>query len=80
MIIAALSPSQRGFSSLPAARRSRKPMSSRGRQPSSDRRARARPAHTRDQIPPAIVSPAAKIGRHQPRGEKRKPSPILKSP
>jgi hypothetical protein len=63
MIITALPTSQRRFSSPSSARRCRKPMFSRGRQSSSDRRARARPAHTRGQprppwsLPPATIRP-----------------------
>ena len=61
MIITALPASHRRFSSPSSARRSRKPMSSRGRQSSSDRRACARPAHTPDQTPPLSSVPPATI-------------------
>ncbi len=80
MIIAALSPSQRRFSSPPAARRSSKAMSSQGRQSFSDRRARARPAHTRDQTRLPSSVPPPRLRAASPRGDKREPSAILKSP
>jgi len=76
MIITALPASQRGFSSPPAARRSSKPMSSRGRQSSSDRRARARPAHTRDQTRLPSSVPPPRLRAASPRGDKRDPSAI----
>src|SRR5271165_3620450 len=77
MIITALPASQPGFSSPPAARRSRKPMSSRGRQPSSDRRARARPAHTRDQTRLPSSVPPPRFARHQPATNASRPDPKI---
>src|SRR5271157_2540005 len=77
MIITALPASQPGFSSPPAARRSRKPMSSRGRQSSSDRRARARPAHTRDQTRLPSSVPPPRFARHQPATNASRPDPKI---
>ena len=80
MTVAAHPALQPGFSSPPAARRSRKPMSSRGRQSSSDGRARARPAYTRDQTRLPWSIPPPRLRATSPRGDKREPSASLKSP
>jgi len=80
MIIAALSAPQRRSPSPPPARRSRKPMASRGRQPSFQRRACATPTHPGDRTrSPASVPPAIPPAARHRRGP-RKPSAILKSP
>jgi hypothetical protein len=61
-------------------RRSRKPVCSRGRQPSSDHHACARPAHLRDQTPsPPSVPPATLRAAPRQPGT-REPPAILKSP
>ena len=80
MISTALPALPQGFSSPRTARRSRKPMSSRSRQSSSDRRAHARPAHTPDQTPLPSLVPPPRLRATSPRGDKREPAAILKSP
>ena len=80
MIITTLPASPQGFSLPRTARRSRKPMASRGRQSSSDRRAHARPAHTRDQTRLPSLVPPPRLRATSPHGDKREPAAILKSP
>ena len=80
MTIAALSPSQRRFSSPPAARQSRKPISSQARQSFSKRSARARPAHLRNPIPPPSSPPSAKTRPPGPATPPGAPAPTFKSP
>ena len=64
----------------PPARRSRRPTSSRGRQSSPDRRARARAAHPRDRTRSSSSFPPPRLRATGPRSDTREPSAILKSP
>src|SRR5271165_1202599 len=79
-VVGALPVAQRGSPLPRAARRSRRPTSSRGRQSSPDRRARARAAHPRDRTRSSSSFPPPRLRATGPRGDTREPSAILKSP
>ena len=80
IIVAALSPSQRRFSSPPATRRSRKAMSSRGRHTLFTRRTRARSSHPRDQTSSSSSFPSTRPSAYRFTARARVLSVTPKSP
>ena len=80
MTVAALPASQRRFASPPAARRSRKAMSSRPPQTLSRRRAHTRRSHPRPRKSSSSSLPTTNTGRPRPRSPTSAPSATPKSP